>query len=281
MQLDKLIDDLKEFKKPDYLVKEFYEEYCNLNNRECDGGFEKLVDFSFTTALKTSSDTITHTETITFNGFKLQKFKSKTKLVINEFEKLTELERNNICQHFILRLKEVLKDFFKDPEFKQYIVELNTAIEKLNDDYLNFKNKNTKNNSFKYKDGTKYNRIRTVFNVLKKEKLIDEQTELLDFEYVFQNKPIEKLIQWIGTTSELKYFIQIINTSEFEFEDNGDQKWRIAVKCFLKIKERSIEKINSKDLRTYKVTEATKVKMNSLIVNKYFTKHLQTEKSRQ
>ena len=46
MQLDKLIDDLKEFKKPDYLVKEFYEEYCNLNNREYDGGFEKLVDYS-------------------------------------------------------------------------------------------------------------------------------------------------------------------------------------------------------------------------------------------
>jgi hypothetical protein len=280
MQLNKLIDDLKEFKKTDWLVKEFYEEYCNLNNREDDGSFEELVDFSFTTLLKTSSDTITNTETITFNGFKLQKFKSKTKLVINEFEKLTELERNNICQHFILRLKDVLKDFYKDPEFKEYVVELNTVIEKLNDDYLNFKNKNTKNNSFKYKDGAKYNRISKIFDWLKKEKLIDMQTDLLDFERVFQNKPIEKLIQWIGTTSDLKYFIQIINNSKFEFEDNGDEKWRVAVKCFSKTKKRSFEKIDSENLRTYKVTKTTKLKMNSLIVNEFVAKHLLTEKSK-
>jgi hypothetical protein len=280
MQLNKLIDDLKEFKKTDWLVKEFYEEYCNLNNREDDGSFEELVDFSFTTLLKTSSDTITNTETITFNGYKLQKFKSKTKLVINEFEKLIELEGNNICQHFILRLKDVLKDFYKDPEFKEYVVELITVIEKLNDDYLNFKNKNTKNNSFKYKDGAKYNRISKIFDWLKKEKLIDMQTDLLDFERVFQNKPIEKLIQWIGTTSDLKYFIQIINNSKFEFEDNGDEKWRVAVKCFSKTKKRSFEKIDSENLRTYKVTKTTKLKMNSLIVNEFVAKHLLTEKSK-
>ena len=274
MQLDKLIDDLKEFKKPDYLVKEFYEEYCNLNNREYDGGFEKLVDFSFTTALKHFEKIFIHTETITFNGFKLQEFNAKIKLAINEFEKLTELERNNICQHFILRLKDVLKDFYKGPEFKEYVVELNTVIEKLNDDYLNFKNKNTKNNSFKYKDGAKYNRISKIFDWLKKEKLIDMQTDLLDFERVFQNKPIEKLIQWIGTTSDLKYFIQIINNSKFEFEDNGDEKWRIAVKCFSKTKKRSFEKIDSENLRTYKVTKTTKLKMNSLIMNEFVAKHL-------
>lgn len=280
MQHNKLIDDLKEFKKTDWLVKEFYEEYCNLNNREDDGSFEELVDFSFTTLLKTSSDTITNTETITFNGFKVQKFKSKTKLVINEFEKLIELKGNNICQHFILRLKDVLKDFYKDPEFKEYVVELNTVIEKLNDDYLNFKNKNTKNNSFKYKDGAKYNRISKIFDWLKKEKLIDMQTDLLDFERVFQNKPIEKLIQWIGTTSDLKYFIQIINNSKFEFEDNGDEKWRVAVKCFSKTKKRSFEKIDSENLRTYKVTKTTKLKMNSLTVNEFVAKHLLTEKSK-
>jgi hypothetical protein len=274
MQLDKLIDDLKEFKKPDYLAKEFYEEYCNLNNREYDGGFEKLVDFSFTTALKHFEKIFIHTETITFNGFKLQEFNAKIKLAINEFGKLTELERNNICQHFILRLKDVLKDFYKDPEFKEYVVELNTVIEKLNDDYLNFKITNTKNNSFKYKDGAKYNRISKIFDWLKKEKLIDMQTDLLDFERVFQNKPIEKLIQWIGTTSDLKYFIQIINNSKFEFEDNGDEKWRIAVKCFSKTKKRSFEKINSENLRTYKVTKTTKLKMNSLILNEFVAKHL-------
>lgn len=268
MQLDKLIDDLKEFKNPEYLVEEFYKEYCDLNNREYDGSFEKLVDFSFTTALKTFADTITHTETITFNGFKLQRFKAKMNLSLNEFK------RNVFCQQFISKLKEVLKDFYKDPELKQYCLELNTVIEKLNDDYLNFKNKNTKNNSFKYKDGTKYTRIRKFFDWLKKEKLIDEQTEFLDFERVFQNKPIEKLIQWIGTTSELKYFIQIINNSKFEFEDNGDEKWRIAVKCFSKTKKRSFEKIDSENLRTYKVTKATKLKMDSLIVNEFVAKHL-------
>lgn len=274
MQLIDLINDLKEFKKPDYLVEEFYKEFCNLNNREYDGHFEKLVDFSSTAALKHFEKTLIHTETITFNGFKLRKFNAKVKLVTNEFE------RSNSYQPSILKLKEVLNDYNKDPEFKQYAVELNNVIEKLNDDYLKFKNKNTKNNSFKYKDGTKYNKISKIFDWLKKEKLIDMQTNLLDFERVFQNKPIEKLIQWIGTTSDLKYFIQIINNSKFEFEDNGDEKWRVAVKCFSKTKKRSFEKIDSENLRTYKVTKTTKLKMNSLTVNEFVAKHLLTEKSK-
>lgn len=270
MQLDKLIDDLKEFKNPEYLVEEFYKEYCNLNNREYDGHFEKLVDFSFTTAGKDFEKTLIHTETITFNGFKLQRFNAKVKLATNEFEKPTELKRSNTYQHFILKLKELLNDFYKNPEFKQYIEVLNTIIENLTSDNLNFKSTITKNDSFKYKEGISYAKIRTIFKQLKTEKLIENKTDILDFERVFQNKPIENLIQWIGTTSELKYFIQIINNSDFKFEDNGDEKWRVAVKCFSKTKKRSLETVDSKNLRTYKVTEATKLKMGSLIVERHF-----------
>lgn len=269
MQLDKLIDDLKEFKNPEYLVEEFYKEYCNLNNREYDGHFEKLVDFSFTTTLKHFEKTIIHTETITFNGFKLQKFNSKVKLATNEFEKLTDLERSNAYQHFILKLKEVLNNYCKDPELKEYFEELNTIIENLTRDNLIFKSAITKNFSFKYKKGHRYDKIRAIFDVLEKEKLIDGNTQVRDFEFVFQNKPIDKLIQWTGTTSELKYFIIIINNSDYGFEDNGDEKWRVAVKCFSKTKKRSLETIDSKDLRTYKVTEATKLKVGSLIVERH------------
>lgn len=270
MQLNKLIADLKEFKKPDYLVEEFYKEFCNLNNREYDGHFEKLVDFSSTAALKHFEKTLIHTETITFNGFKLRKFNAKVKLVTNEFEKLTELERSNTYQHSILKLKEVLNDYNKDPELKEYFEELNTIIENLTSDNLNFKSTITKNFSFKYKKGHRYDKIRDVFDVLEKEKLIASNTQLRDFELVFQNKPIEKLIQWTGTTSELKYFIIIINNSDYGFENNGDEKWRVAVKCFSKTKKRLLETVDSKNLRTYKVTEATKLKMGSLIVERHF-----------
>lgn len=270
MQLNKLIADLKDFKNSEYLVEEFYKEFCNLNNREYDGHFEKLVDFSSTAALKHFEKTLIHTETITFNGFKLRKFNAKVKLVTNEFEKLTELERSNTYQHSILKLKEVLNDYNKDPELKEYFEELNTIIENLTSDNLNFKSTITKNFSFKYKKGHRYDKIRDVFDVLEKEKLIASNTQLRDFELVFQNKPIEKLIQWTGTTSELKYFIIIINNSDYGFENNGDEKWRVAVKCFSKTKKRLLETVDSKNLRTYKVTEATKLKMGSLIVERHF-----------
>jgi hypothetical protein len=266
MQFNKLIDDLKEFKNPDYLVEEFYKVYCHLNHREYDGTFENLTEFPYTTPLKAFDDNITHTETITFKGFKLQRFNSKTKLAVNEFEKLTQLERDNFCQHFIFKLKEVM-NFFKDPEFKQYFEELKLAIEALSIKYSTQINKTTKNNSFKYKDGTTYLIINNIFDWLKKELLIEENTDLLNFKLVFQNKPIEKLIEWIGTASELKYFIKIINTSDYGFEDNGDEKWRVAVKCFSKTKKRSFEKIDSENLRTYKVTKTTKLKIGSLLAN--------------
>jgi hypothetical protein len=266
MQLNTLIDDLKEFKKTDYLVEEFYKEYCDLNHREYDGTFENLTEFPYTTPLKAFDDNITHTETITFNGFKLQRFKLKIKLTVNDLEKLNQLEKNIICQHFIFKLKEVM-NFFKDQEFKQFFEELKFTIEVLSIKYSKQINKATKNNSFKYKDGEYYTIIRDIFNCLKKELLIDENTELVNFKLVFQNKPIEKLIEWIGTASELKYFIKIINNSDYGFEDNGDEKWRVAVKCFSKTKKRSFEKIDSENLRTYKVTKTTKLKMGSLLAN--------------
>ena len=74
MQLYKLIDDLKEFKKPDYLVEEFYEEFCNLNNREYDGHFEELVDFSFTTAGKHFENTLIHELIHAYDVCRVKKF---------------------------------------------------------------------------------------------------------------------------------------------------------------------------------------------------------------
>jgi len=271
MQFEKLIDNIEQFQKPNFLESEFFEEYCNLNNYEFDGTYKNLLDFSYTTTAKTQSgELITHTQQITFQAFRFQKFKSQIILLQKEIKRKIELKEKPYLKDIFLLLKNTQLLFKKDSEFNPYFDFLSSMIKDLKciDQQLN--SQITKNNSFKYKDGLKYDKIKSIYIILKREMLIDENTTYTDFAEIFQNKKIENLVTWTGTTSELKCFIQIINTSDYGFEDNDDEKWRIAVKCFSKIKKRSFDQINYKDLRTYKVTETTKYKMNLLIVERYF-----------
>jgi hypothetical protein len=274
MQLDKLIDDLKEFKKTDWLEKEFRDLFSKINEVEICTPNDRFDQFTYNAPIVINEEVVDNEVLVTFESFKLQKFKAKMKIIHNEFEILSKIKKNYYCESLISVLKLVSNNFSKDAEFKSYDTELKFAIEELSIEYSTQLNKTTKNNSFKYKDGTNYIIINNIFDWLKKELIIDENTELLNFKHVFQNKPIEKLIRWIGTASELKHFIQIINNSDNGFEDNGDEKWRIAVKCFSMTKKRSFEKLDSENLRTYKVTKATKFKMDSLITKCTVSKRL-------
>lgn len=124
-----------------------------------------------------------------------------------------------------------------------------------------------KTNSFKYLHSHRAT-LSKLFKALIDHELIRAETDEVDFIKIFQNKEIDYPILWTGQTSELKYFIELINTKEFGFVDRGDFKWRIAVKCFVKVGSRSLKTITYKDLRTYKVTPNTRTKLDNILVKK-------------
>jgi len=268
MQLDKLIDDLKEFKKAGYLKKEFRDLFDKINMFEICTPNDEFNQFTYNSPTIINQEVVFNEVLVTFENFRSQQFKAKINLINSSLNGIPEQQKKTIYQIVISKLNELQKDLNNNPDLKGYLEELTMLIKSLND----YNNQSTKNYSFKYKDGGTYIKIKNLFDLLKEARLIDNNTVIHDFERVFQNKPIEKLIQWSGDTSQLKYFIQIINTLEYGFEDNGDEKWRIAVKCFSKTKKRSFDQINYKDLRTYKVTETTKYKMNLMVVEKCFSR---------
>ena len=272
MQLNKLIEDLKEFKKTDWLEKGFRDLFSKINEFEICTPNDKFDQFTYNAPVVINEEVVDNEVLVTFESFKLQKFKAKIKTIHNEFEILSKIEKNYYCESLISVLKLISNNFSKGSEFKDYHTELKLAIEELSIEYSTHLNKTTKNNSFKYitgRDNNSFTKIQLLYKVLMENDLIEKETKLNDFELVFKNETIKKLIRWTGSTSELKYFIKIINTPDYGFEDNGDEKWRVAVNCFIKVKKRSIEKVDFKNLRTYKITPATITKLDSLIVKSF------------
>lgn len=268
MKLNTLVDDLKEFKKTDWLEKGFRELFSKINEFETCTPNDKFDQFTYNAPIVINEEVVENEVLVTFESFKLQKFKAKIKTIHNEFETLSEIEKNYYCESLIAALNLVSNSFSKDSGLKNYQTELKLAVQELSNKYSKYLNRTTKNNSFNYITGRKNNdfkKIRHIYEALKEGELIDKETTLNDFELVFKNETIKKLIRWTGSTSELKYFIKIINTPNYGFEDNADEKWRVAVNCFIKVKKRSIEKVDFKNLRTYKITPATIIKLDSLI----------------
>jgi hypothetical protein len=268
MQLNTLIDDLKEFKKTDWLEKGFRELFSKINEFETCTPSHNFDQFTYNAPVVINEEVVDNEVLVTFESFKLQKFKTKIKTIHNEFETLSEIEKKYYCESLISTLNLLSNNFSKDTEHKNYHIELKLAIEKLSNEYSTYLNRTTKNYSFRYNNSS-FIKIQILYRVLKENDLIDKETTLNDFELVFKNETIKKLIRWTGSTSELKYFIKIINTSDYGFENNADEKWRVAVNCFIKVKKRSIEKVDFKNLRTYKITPATITKLDSLIVKSF------------
>jgi hypothetical protein len=273
MQLEKLIADLDEFKKTDWLEKGFRDLFSKINEYEICTANDKFDQFTYNVPVLINGEVVDNEVLVTFESFKLQMFKAKLKKIHSEFETLTQIEKNYYCESLISKLKQKSNSFSKNSVLKGYHSALKLAIKQLSIEYSNYINKTTKNNSFKYitgRDNNSFTKIQILYRILKENNLIEKETTLNDFELVFKNETIKKLIRWTGSTSELKRFINIINTPAYGFEDNGDEKWRVAVNCFIKVKKRSIEKVDFKNLRTYKITPSTITKLDLLIVNAIF-----------
>jgi len=265
MQVEKSIEDLKEFKKIDWLEKEFQDLFDKINEYETCIPNENFKQFTYNSPIVIKGEIIFNEVLVTFEDFKFQKFQAKINLIQSQFEEMSQLEKIYYCEALISKLKQAYNDFSKYPELKNLNLELKTAIKQLLNQLSIYLKKPTKKNSFRFNHSS-FAKISLIYKALVYEKLIGDEVLLEDFELIFRNQIIQKLIHWTGTTSELKYFIKIISTPEYGFEDTKDEKWQIAVNCFTKVKKRSTEIIDYKNLRTYKITPSTIKKIDSLIV---------------
>lgn len=105
-------------------------------------------------------------------------------------------------------------------------------------------------NSFTYKKLiTHSDNLNNLFDNLKKNKLIAEDSTVINFKKVFSGKEILQPVVWVGNPSELYYFIHLIY-KEYQLVDDLKQKqWKIACNCFVPKNE---EKFDPAKLRLLK-----------------------------
>lgn len=119
-----------------------------------------------------------------------------------------------------------------------------------------FNKENTKNEknriSFTYVNIDKNpEAISDLFNSLKDvAELIDKQTRLVDFKKIFSGKSITRPVIWIGSPTELYYFIKYIHNVRKVVEDTNKQQWNITCNCFLKADGSSFDRAKLKALKT-------------------------------
>ncbi len=96
--------------------------------------------------------------------------------------------------------------------------------------------KSTKKTILTYKKIVKDDKINTLFNLLKKNNLIEKKTSFKDFSIVFNNKNTSDIVNpiiWLSSNaSELLYFI--INIQGVVIEKKKQQDYLLLKSCFLK-----------------------------------------------
>jgi hypothetical protein len=212
---------------------------------------------------------------IKFEEYQLSGFKSALIDIKNSFVKefitatiplVQKIAYGNSLKQKLIRKLEKFRNHKTGRKFAGI---LSDFINELTVEYIDYEDRDGKsNNSFKYLPKAHWGTLNKLFHALIDNELLGGETAEADFHYIFQNLKVENPVRWIGHTSELKYFIELINRTDLGFEDKGSYKWRIAVKCFLKVSSTPLKTITFTDLRTYKVTPKTKEKLDNILVNK-------------
>ena len=81
-------------------------------------------------------------------------------------------------------------------------------------------------------------------------KLIDPATKYLDFKKVFTGGKVTTPIKWIGTPTELYYFIKYIYADKQYLKDVNKQQWNITCHCFVDKDGNSFIPAKIKSLKT-------------------------------
>jgi hypothetical protein len=110
-------------------------------------------------------------------------------------------------------------------------------------------------NSFKYPYySTNPDKLNFLFYALMDNNFIDSGTQLANFKKIFKNTQITKPVKWIGTISELFYFIKYLHHISKLVEDTKQMQYEIACKCFIKPDDTFFDKNQLKQQKKPKKT---------------------------
>ena len=253
-----------------YLEKEFTKERYDFNGFDYDGVEVNLESYVHTFF---SSDGSSIDVNMVFKDYQISVFKTALNDLKKSFvdEYITAYiplaEKIAFATSLKRHLEKKLEKFRNNVSGRKFAPLLSDFIIELSIQFVDVIDSSPKNLSFCYSDKLAHRvTLNKLYSTLKFEGLISKETEELHFLSLFQNKEVENPVAWTGNVSELKYFVEIINRKELHFEDKGTYKWRIAVKCFIKVSSRTLKKITYTDLRTYKITNSTKLKLDNILV---------------
>ena len=270
MGLVEKVNKIDNFLNERYLEKEYTQEWYILNSADYDGVEVNTGSYIYTHYF---SDGSTHEVKMVFKNFQTASFKTALndlkKCFVNEYitAYIPLAEKIAFGTSLKKHLERKLEKFRNNVSGRRFAPILSDFIIELSIQFVDVIDSSAKNLSFYYSDKLLHRAtLNKLYNTLITEELISKETEELHFLSLFQNKEVENPVAWIGNVSELKYFIEIINRKEFHFEDKVAHKWRVAVKCFVKVSGRTLKKITYTDLRTYKITNCTRLKLDNVLV---------------
>lgn len=106
--------------------------------------------------------------------------------------------------------------------------------------------------------------IADLFNSLKLNKKIDQNTSPTDFKHAFSGVAVKNPIHWTGAKSELPYLIKLLCNTLQVLKWQGSI-WQIVCACFVDIDGNRFEENNLKDQKTPKTTAAEIEKIANLM----------------
>ena len=269
MGLVEKVNKIDNFLNERYLEKEYTQEWYILNSADYDGVEVNTGSYIYTHYF---SDGSTHEVKMVFKNFQTASFKTALndlkKCFVNEYitAYIPLAEKIAFGTSLKKHLERKLEKFRNNVSGRRFAPILSDFIIELSIQFVDVIDSSAKNLSFYYSDKLLHRAtLNKLYNTLITEELISKETEELHFLGLFQNKEVEIPVAWVGSTSALKLFIQFVNNTENGFEDKGDYKWRIAVKCFVKVSQKNLRKITYTNLRTYKITDKTKLVFGALL----------------
>ena len=271
MSLIEKVKYLDNFLNERYLEKEYTKEGFDYNGFEYDGSVntESYVQTFF------HPDGSHDDVDMVFEKFQESRFKSDLidlkKSILDDYisNYVSLAEKIAFATSLKQNLEVKLEKFRNNKIGRRYAPFFLEFINKFSIEHVEVIDSGSKNNSFHFLDTFSHrDTLNKLYSILISLDLISKETKQVDFLKLFDNKKVINPITWLGNTSELKYFINLINRKDYGFEDKGVFRWRIAVKCFVKVSDRSMKKITFKDLRTYKITKGTSLKLGKMLLGK-------------
>lgn len=159
--------------------------------------------------------------------------KSKS-LVYEKYSRLLnkELERYDVYDSYIQKSFIIFKDVFGLllNQFPQYAKDNKSLTKKM---VVSRNEGITESFNLILSGVERVRKIESLFQYLKREKLIETKTSSKNFSNLFLGVPIKKKINWVGNTNYLGYFIKQLKEIEIISGIDENRIWEITRACFL------------------------------------------------